>query len=87
MSEPLPALSGDALSLRLGRYRHYKDASHEYEVLGVARHSETLEELVVYKPLYEGGGTRLWVRPIESFLSEVDTPQGRRPRFEFIDEN
>ena len=47
-------------TIRPGRYRHFK--GNEYEVLGVARHSETEEELVVYRPLYGEGG--LWVRPV-----------------------
>ena len=50
-----------------GRYRHFK--GNEYEVLGVARHSETQEELVVYRPLYGEGG--LWVRPKGMFLEKV----------------
>jgi len=59
---PLPATP-------LGRYRHYKGG--EYEVLGCARHSETLEPLVVYKPLYapEAG---LWVRPHEMFFGTLE---------------
>ena len=53
---PLPELP----PTRLGRYRHYKGA--EYEVVGVARHSETLEPLVVYRPLYNDSGSSvsLW---------------------------
>jgi hypothetical protein len=51
----------------LGRYRHYKGA--EYEVIGVARHSETLEPLVVYRPLYNATG--LWVRPHAMFFESV----------------
>jgi hypothetical protein len=50
-----------------GRYRHYK--GNFYEVLGVARHSETDEELVVYRALYGEGG--LWVRPKAMFTDEV----------------
>lgn len=57
---PLPATP-------TGRYRHYKGG--EYEVIGVARHSETLEPLVVYRPLY-GEGT-LWVRPHAMFFGEL----------------
>jgi hypothetical protein len=52
----------------LGRYRHYKGG--EYEVVGVARHSETLEPLVVYRPLYNATG--LWVRPHAMFFGTVD---------------
>ena len=55
-------------SIKPGRYRHFK--GNEYEVIGVARHSETLEEMVVYRALYGDGG--LWVRPLAMFLSKVD---------------
>jgi len=50
-----------------GRYRHYK--GNEYTVLGVARHSETLEELVVYRQEY--GDLTLWVRPAAMFTETV----------------
>ena len=65
-----------------GRYRHYK--GKEYEVLGMALHSETLESMVVYKPLYETPdvppGT-LWVRPAAMFLEMVETADGKVQRF------
>ena len=51
-----------------GRYRHYKGG--EYELVGVARHSETLEALVVYRPLYNASG--LWVRPHAMFFGELE---------------
>jgi len=54
-------------SLPLGRYRHYK--GNDYEVIGVVRHSETLEVLVLYKALYGEGG--LWVRPYAMFTEHV----------------
>lgn len=60
-----------------GRYRHYKGG--EYEVMGVARHSETLEPLVVYRPLYGDGGC--WVRPHAMFFGEVEVDGRRQPRF------
>lgn len=63
-----------------GRYRHYK--GKDYLVLGVARHSETEEEMVVYRPLYDEFG--LWVRPRSMFMSEVETPQGKVPRFTYV---
>jgi len=75
----LPEFSSAARSLRTGRYRHFKKEDHEYEVLGVARHSETLEEMVVYKALY--GAQDIWVRPLDNFLAVVDTPEGPRSRF------
>lgn len=72
MSElaPLPATPA-------GRYRHYKGG--EYEVLGVARHSETHEPLVVYRPLY--GETGWWVRPHAMFFGTVLVDGVRQPRF------
>ena len=68
-------------NLKLGKYRHYK--RKEYEVIGVARHSETREELVVYRALY--GDFDLWVRPIKMFLEEVEVDDEKIPRFRFID--
>jgi hypothetical protein len=67
-----------------GRYRHYKGG--EYEVVGVARHSETLEALVVYRPLYGDAG--LWVRPHAMFFGDIESGDGRRqPRFVRIDDS
>ena len=60
-----------------GRYRHYKGG--EYEVIGVARHSETLAPLVVYRPLYGAGG--LWVRPHAMFFETVQVDGQPVPRF------
>jgi len=60
-----------------GRYRHYKGG--DYEVIGVAHHSETLEPLVVYRPLYNDSG--LWVRPHAMFFGDVEVDGGRQPRF------
>jgi len=68
--------------MRLGRYRHYK--GRDYIVLGVARHSETGEELVVYRQDY--GDRSLWVRPKIMFLEQVVVDGARRPRFEFMGE-
>ncbi|MEQ8787603.1 MAG: DUF1653 domain-containing protein [Pirellulaceae bacterium] len=60
-----------------GRYRHYK--GNEYTVLGVARHSETEEELVVYRQEY--GDFSLWVRPLAMFLETVQVAGEPTPRF------
>lgn len=76
MKQELPAVT----PLRAGRYRHYK--GNFYEVLGVARHSETLEEMVVYRALYGEGG--LWVRPLGMFIGNVDVEGKILPRFEFV---
>ena len=62
----------------LGRYRHYKGG--EYEVIGVARHSETQEPLVVYRPIYNTTGW--WVRPHAMFFESVMIAGVERPRFE-----
>jgi hypothetical protein len=68
------------MSLRPGRYRHYK--GRDYIVIGVARHSETEEELVVYRTDY--GDKSLWVRPKSMFLERVIVEGCEQPRFEFI---
>ena len=65
-----------------GRYRHYK--GNFYEVLGVARHSETGEEVVVYRCLY--GDYSLWVRPLAMFRETVTVDSRTVPRFERIEE-
>ena len=66
--------------IKLGKYRHFK--GNEYEVVGIAKHSETLEEMVVYKALYGDGG--IWVRPA-SMWDETVTRDGKDfKRFEFI---
>jgi hypothetical protein len=64
----------------LGRYRHYKGG--EYEVLGVARHSETLAPMVVYRPLVDATGW--WIRPHAMFFEDVNVDGRRQPRFEKI---
>ena len=68
--------------VRPGRYRHFK--GNEYQVLGVARHSETEEEMVVYRALYGEGG--LWVRPAAMLLETVTRDGVTQPRFTYIGE-
>ena len=70
---PLPATP-------LGRYRHYKGG--EYEVIGVARHSESTEPMVVYRPLYNDSGW--WVRPHAMFFETVTIDGRVQPRFQRI---
>ena len=64
-----------------GRYRHYK--GKEYEVIGVAKHSETEEDLVVYRALY--GDFGLWVRPAKMFREKIEIEGKFVFRFEWID--
>ena len=66
--------------IRAGLYEHYK--GQRYEVLGLARHSETEEELVVYRALY--GEKGLWVRPYGMFVEEVVVEGQAIPRFRFV---
>jgi hypothetical protein len=68
--------------IKPGRYKHYKGKL--YEVLGTARHSETLEELIVYKALYRPEGENIWVRPAKMFTEEVEINGIKKPRFEFL---
>lgn len=70
-------------SIRPGRYRHFK--GNEYQVLGTARHSETGELLVVYRPLYGEGG--LWVRLLAMWNEHVERPGYSGPRFTYIGED
>ena len=66
--------------IKLGFYEHYK--KKKYEVIGVAKHSETLEEMVVYKALYDNG--LLWVRPLKMFVEEVEIDGQKVPRFKYL---
>jgi len=68
--------------IRNGRYRHYK--GNEYEVIGIASHSETEEELVVYRTLYGDGS--LWVRPLAMFLEDVVVDGQQIQRFTWLGE-
>ncbi len=68
--------------IKPGRYRHYK--GKDYEVFGVARHSESEEEYVVYRQLYREGG--LWIRPMSMFLESVSVEGTIVPRFRRLDE-
>ena len=69
-------------SIKPGRYRHFK--GKEYEVLGVARHSETEEERVVYRALY--GDFGLWVRPVSMWNETVERDGKTFRRFTYIGE-
>ena len=68
------------MDIKLGKYRHFK--GNEYEVIGIAQHSETMEPMIVYKALYGEGG--LWVRPAAMWTEIVVRPDYTGPRFQFI---
>jgi hypothetical protein len=71
--------------VELGKYEHYKGKF--YEVIGVARHSETQEELVIYRALYDSeefGNNSLWARPKSMFLEEVEVDGEKIPRFKYV---
>jgi hypothetical protein len=81
MTKPLPPFSSAAKSIVIGGlYEHYKNK--RYRVLAIARHSETLEELVVYQALYGEGG--VWVRPVAMFIETVSVDGRVIPRFIYI---
>jgi hypothetical protein len=73
-------LSKKAGSVKHGFYEHYKKL--KYKVLGVAIHSETLEEMVIYKAMY--GDKLTWVRPLKMFLEKIELDGKKVPRFKFI---
>ena len=68
------------MDLKPGKYRHFKGM--EYEVIGIASHSETLEPMVVYQALYGEGG--LWVRPAAMWNETVNRDGYQGPRFQYI---
>ena len=67
--------------LKIGKYKHYK--GNYYEVLYLAKHSETLEDLVVYKPLYESE-FKIWVRPLKMFIEKIEIDGVHVQRFSFV---
>ncbi len=69
------------MELMPGKYRHFK--GNEYQLIGVAKHSETMEPMVVYRALYGEGG--LWVRPAAMWEEYVDRPEYQGPRFTLVE--
>ena len=67
-------------TVRVGIYRHYK--GQYYQVIGLAQHSETEENLVVYRALY--GSYGLWVRPLKNFMDYVEVSDKLTPRFQWV---
>lgn len=71
--------------LKIGKYQHSKTGNF-YKVISLAKHSETLEDLVVYECLYDNPKSKLWVRPLKMFLEEVEIDGKKVPRFKFVEE-
>ncbi len=72
----------DPHAIKPGRYRHFK--GNEYDVVGVAKDSETLQTVVVYRALY--GEQGLWVRPLEMFAELIERDGKTIPRFQYVGE-
>ncbi len=70
------------MDIKPGIYEHFK--GKKYRVIGVGKHSETLEDLVFYEALYENELSKLWARPIESFVGEAEVGGQKVPRFRYI---
>ena len=68
--------------IKLGRYRHYKSEEKEYKMIGVARHSETREELVIYRALY--GRHDIWARPVKMFKEKIVVDGKKVSRFKYL---
>lgn len=68
--------------LKIGEYEHFR--GKHYRVLGVAKHSETMEDLVVYESLYDNTLSKLWTRPLAMFREEVEFQGKRVPRFRHV---
>ena len=71
--------------LRLGVYRHFKNKKY-YRVHGTAKHSETMEDFVLYEPLYKGSPAKFWVRPLAMFVEDVEWEGKKQPRFLYVGE-
>ena len=82
MNTPQPPQDKNLTMIQSGRYRHYK--GKEYQVIGIAKHSETEEDLVVYRALY--GTCGLWVRPAKMFDEKIEIEGKLISRFERIDD-
>ena len=71
--------------IKPGIYEHYK--GKKYRVIGVAKHSESLETLVIYEALYDNPESKFWVRPLNEFVEEIIWPdKTQKPRYNFLHE-
>jgi hypothetical protein len=83
----LSALRAENDPVRLGVYRHYKHNDRDpryYLVIGLARHTETEETLVIYVPLYHAGGLRMAARPLSNFMSKAEKDGEWVERFTYV---
>ena len=71
-------------NIKNGIYQHYK--CNKYEMIGIAKHSETLEDLVVYRALYDNKVSQLWVRPLKMFTETIENDGKEIERFKYIGE-
>lgn len=71
--------------MKLGTYQHSKTGNY-YRVHGVAKHSETLEDFVVYECLYDNPASKLWIRPLAMFIEQVELNGKKVPRFVYVGE-
>ena len=71
--------------MKSGIYKHSK-TGNLYKIYFVAKHSETLEDMVVYEALYENEKSKFWVRPASTFMEEVEIDGVKQPRFVFVKE-
>lgn len=69
--------------IKIGKYKHTKSGK-EYRVMGIAKHSETMEEMVIYESLYENETFKLWVRPMAMWEELVDINGEKLPRFMYV---
>lgn len=76
---------GKNMKIKPGKYQHSKTGKL-YNVIGVAKHSETLEDLVVYEALYDNSESKLWVRPLLMFVEEIELNGKIVPRFKSLKE-
>jgi hypothetical protein len=70
------------MQLKPGKYQHYK--GNFYQVIAIAKHSETQEEFVVYKALYDNPVSKYWIRPYKMFTDTVKKDGQKLPRFKYI---
>jgi hypothetical protein len=75
----------DWMEVKTGKYKHSKSGK-EYRVIGVGKHSETLEEMVIYEALYDNETSKLWVRPAAMWSELVEIGGEQVPRFQWVSE-